>query len=271
MASTPAGAEITRVYREQLTSLRDQGEGIIVRAWRGVDLNDLDASFVRVLDIMELVVTSLQRESVRLADLYVAAFLTAELGESVSPRGLDPARFAGTTRDGRPVRDVLALGLTSTLIARGNGRASPLASGLARSVRAARTETVDAARRAQAELTDADPRTQGWRRVSSGDPCGACLGLAGARFSDGHLFELHGACRCTAEPIVVGSREQYAPRTGKDIVESKSDAEAKALWGEEKAAGLKSGDIDPAALVTTKEAHRWGPMLYETPTSAIVG
>jgi hypothetical protein len=269
VASNPTSAEITRLYRQSLNRLRSQADGIVARSWSAVDPTDLDGTFPIALDIMDTVVSTLQRESARMADLYVAAYLTSELGEAVDPVGIDPGAYAGITRDGRPVRGVLALGLVSAKVAAGNAR-NPLASGLARSVRAARTEVVDAARRAQDDLTRDDPRTDGWRRVASSEPCGACLGLAGAKFRDGHLFELHGACRCTAEPITVGRRETHPPATGQELFDSMDEGRAASLYGDEKAAML-AGDLDPSALVVTKDAAQWGPMLYEAPLSSLSG
>jgi len=93
--------------------------------------------------------------------------------------------------------------------------------------------------------------------------------MAGARFADGHLFELHGACRCTAEPVVLGVRQTHPPATGEKILGEMSPAQMRDLYGEDKASLLESGDISPADLVATSEARDWGPMLHEAPLAKL--
>jgi hypothetical protein len=56
---------------------------------------------------------------------------------------------------------------------------------------------------------EADPRTIGWGRVTSGDPCAFCRMLAGRGPAYGSKrsadFEAHDSCACTAEPSYEGS------------------------------------------------------------------
>ena len=46
-----------------------------------------------------------------------------------------------------------------------------------------------------------DPAARGWRRVLGGGGCDFCRSRAGVRMTSAEVFEAHGACACTAEPI----------------------------------------------------------------------
>jgi len=45
-----------------------------------------------------------------------------------------------------------------------------------------------------------DSHATAWQRVTSGDPCDFCAGLAGVR-STADAFQAHDHCSCTAEPL----------------------------------------------------------------------
>lgn len=272
MAATLEARQVTAVYRRRLGELRRLVESATVRAWRGVDVEDIDGTLPDVLAVVEAVLRTGQAEAVRASTLYMSAFMTAELGEVVEFPPVDVTRYAGFTRDGRPVADVLALSSVSMKTSRGYGfnDAAVSAAGLARTTRAVRTETVDAARTAQRDIMAQDDRVSGFYRATSGEPCGACLGEAGRRFKSDQVFAIHGACQCTAEPIVAGLADKHRPPTGKDIVDGMSREQAEGLYGQA-ADGLLDGSLDPTAMVTHREAYQWGPMLFQTPVAKLTG
>lgn len=260
------------MFRDRLSALRSDAETRTGRIWSGVDPTRIDETLPPVLAAVEAVVVGTQTEAARAGGLYVQTFLTSELDEVVDVP-VDPFQYAGTTRDGRPVSDVLALASVSMKLARSagvNNQAVSLA-GLARTVRAVRTETVDAARRAQSDTMDRSGRVSGFYRATSGRPCGACLALAGRRFATDDVFPIHGACSCTAEPIVSGVPDRYAPPDGSRIFNDLSPTQANTIYGESTAEAIRNGDIDIDQLVQQHDAYRWGAMVSQRPLSKITG
>lgn len=271
MASSPEARAITDVYRRRLASIRTFAEQTTARAWQAVDPEAIDESLPPVLAGVEAALTAAQTEAARSAGLYLSTFLTAETGDVVDVP-VDTTRYAGRTRDGRPVSDVLALGGVAMKLARSAGQnpAAVSLAGLARTVRAVRTEAVDAGRAAQADAMDSHERVSGYYRATSAEPCGACLALAGRRFSTGDVFPIHGACACTAEPIVRGVPDRYAPPTGSDLFAAMSDGQADRLYGPA-AEAIRTGAADVGDMVETRTAYRWGAMLFEAPVSKVAG
>ena len=236
--------------------------------WRGVDPTNIDETLSPVLAAVELVVTAAQTQTATLAGVFMSAFALSETGVD-DPFSVDVSLFAGFTQDGRPVADVLALSSVSMKLSSGRGASIPTiaAAGLARTVRTVRTEVVSGARTAQRDMMSADSVTS-YYRVSSGDPCLACAGLAGQKSSTDEAFPVHGACRCTAEPVMAGVPDRLAPPDGKAILNAQDPAQQNALYGS-KAAALSDGSVSLDDMVTIQEAPSWGPMLFETPLPTI--
>ena len=268
MASLSRSRTITDIYRRALNGVRDSAASTAGQMWRGVDPTNIDETLPPVLAAVELVVTAAQTQTATLAGVYMSAFVLSETGEAV-PFSVDASLYAGFTQDGRPVADVLALSSVSMKLASGRGASIPTiaAAGLARTVRTVRTEVVSGARTAQRDMMEA-PSVSGFYRVSSGDPCLACAGLAGIKSSSGDAFPLHGACRCTAEPVMAGVPDRLAPPDGKAILNAQDPAQSAALYGD-KAALLKDGSVSLDDMVTIREAPSWGPMLFESPLPTI--
>ena len=259
------------MYRARLDIISSVVVSQTAAIWQTVDPTDINATLAPALDTIQVALTVAQAEAARSAELYLSAFYAAELGELPQPVGIDATVYAGVTRDGRPTSAVLALASVSMLSAVAIGTPLPgvLAAGLARTIRTVRTESVDAARTAQAQQMDADERVAGYYRASSSEPCGACLGVAGTRFATAEIFALHGACRCTAEPIMADSPDNFSPATGEQVFAQMDDATANTVYGDTTAEMLRDGAATPADLVTTREAHSWGAMLFQTPVSSI--
>jgi len=69
---------------------------------------------------------------------------------------------------------------------------------------------LDGGRRTLVESIRADPRAEGWQRVTSGSPCAFCAMVAsrGPAYASERAarFEAHDHCGCSAEPYYRGSR-----------------------------------------------------------------
>jgi hypothetical protein len=241
--------------------------------WRGVDPARAGDTLPPVLDAIDVVLTVAQAEAVGYSSLYLEAFLTSELEDPIGPVPLDPTAYAGRTRDGRTTRSVLAKSGSSMYLAAQQPRstsASVMVSGLARMVRAVRTETVDAARTAQGHYMATDDKVDGFYRATSGEPCAACLAVAGQRFASGDVFPIHGSCQCTAEPIAAGilGNAAHGPPIGREIADSLGAERVNEFYGPDRAAVL-AGDGPLDVFVETSEAREWGSMLYDAPLSRI--
>ena len=264
MASLSRSRIITDVYRRAVIGVRDTAAATAGSLWRGVDPTDIDETLPPVLSAIGFVVAVAQSQTATLAGVYMSAFSLSETGVD-RPFAVDASLYAGRTQDGRPVSSVLVLSSVSMKLAAGRGGSIPTiaAAGLARTVRTVRTEVVSGARTAQRDMMG-DDRISGYYRVSSGDPCLACAGLAGQKSSTDDPFPVHGACRCTAEPVMAGVPDRLAPPDGNAILDAQDPAQSAALYGD-KAAAIKDGSASLSDMVTIQQAPSWGPMLFETP------
>ncbi len=270
MALQQRSRTITDVYRRQLGAVRTEATAMTARLWGAVDANAIDETVPPVLAAVGVVVTAAQSLTSAMAGVYLEAFLTSELGEPVPRPVVDTTQYAGRTRDGRPVSQPLALttiAMKGAVLA-GATTAGVRAAGLARMTRVVRTETVSAARAAQGDLMGGDDRVDGYYRASAGEPCAACLGLAGTRFGTDEVFPIHGACQCTAEPVVAGVADRFSPPNGKALLATMGAAAALTLYGA-RAAAVEDGDASMADLVETRDSHQWGAVLFEAPVSSI--
>jgi len=250
VAASPRSLRLTDAYRARLVELRRRAVTATAAAW-ALELDDLDASFLAWLGTADRILSTTQAELVRLSDLYVAHYIASELGVPPSPVGVAPSTIAGTTNDGRALREILRPSLFTVKKAIGEGRPFAEASklGEARALRNATTEVDGAADRTVDELLEARPEVRGWRRVASGGACGACLAaMTGAVQDTSKLLHRHPHCRCTKEPVVDGVPDRAGRPTGKDLFDQMSAEEQNALFagrgGERKAELLRSGAVD---------------------------
>lgn len=271
MPASDLSVRITDTYRRQLLTLRADTEATLLSMWNTtVDPDRLQETLSIWLRRATALLAGGQREAVRYADMYLAAYLTSELGQPVPIQGIDPNQYAGTTRDGRPIERVLATSLVATFLAVGSNTPvrRALDAGLVRAVRTFRTETVDASRRALTGLMAASDRIEGWRRITSGKPCGACLALASETRATDQDLMIHPACSCTAEPVVRGVTETIRRPSGAERFAELTVDEQDALFagrgGATKADLIRSGDITLEDLVTVETHPDWPATIVET-------
>lgn len=277
MPSSRAALQITDRYRAALLRQRDDTVRQIGRVWlAGIDPDDFEASIRRLIRPTARSIADAQAQAVRMSDAYLAAYAGAELGRNVPPAGIDPAEYSGRTADGRPLPEILRPAMYSAFIALGAGRGPREAAtaSLARVVRASRTEIVEAARASLADLMDRSNVIRGWRRVTSADPCGACLALADGTVHDAdELPEMHGHCRCTAEPVVRGVRDTVQRPTGEQMWEQLTEQQQNRLFagrgGADKAELIRSGHVHLNDLVSRERHLKWRPTITETPMAAL--
>jgi hypothetical protein len=277
MPASEHSLRITDAYALQLRGIRDAIVRLVRDRWAALDPEDLDRSYRQWLSATIALVTMGQREAVRMSDAYLAAYLSSELEKAIGPRGINPDDYTGQTRDGRPLREVFLLPLVATKLALSQSQPLSVAlnQGLARAVRATRTEVMEASRSALSDSMDADERITGYRRVvHDRRSCGACLALAGQRMKTTEGLLMHASCHCTAEPIVEGVKERAKRPDGRTMFDSMTPAQQDRLFagrgGSEKADLLRSGAVSLDDLVTRVEARDFGRTMYETPLHQLV-
>lgn len=270
MAAQQFSRTITDVYRRQLGAVRTEATARAARLFGQVDANAIDETVPRVLAAVGVIVAAAQSLTSAMAGVYLEAFLTSELGEPVPRLVVDTTQFAGRTRDGRSVSQPLSLATIAMkgAVLAGATTAGVRLAGLARMTRVVRTETVSAARTAQGVLMANHNQVDGYYRASAGEPCAACLGLAGTRFADDEVFAIHGACQCTAEPVVAGVTDRFSPPNGKALLAAMGAATAATLYGA-RAAAVEDGEATMQDLVETRDSHQWGAVLFAAPASSI--
>ena len=200
---------------------------------------------------MAVVLRAGQAEAVRATGGYLTAFLTSELQRFTSGPGVESTRYAGFSRDGRPLSEALQSPVIGTLAKLSEG-ATPdeaIAYGRNRAVRMVETDLMHAARQALADGMDTAPQITGWRRAVAGT-CGACLGAGEAgEQGAGDLIETHPNCQCVSEPVVRGTVDRVSRPSAAEVFAAMSTAEQNKNFGESTAAALRDGDVGFEELV----------------------
>lgn len=276
MPANGQSLRITDAYRSQLVRLRTQTATMATNAWAMVTLDDLDRTVQQWAAIAGEVVARGQLAAATLTGNYLSAYVASELARPARPRDVDLAAYEGKTEDGRPVAELLAGAVIAVRVALGYGRSrdQALAAGLNRGVRGAAGQVLAAGRSAMDDMTQADQQIIGWRRVTSGDACGVCLGAAtGAIQHDAEVLLCHDTCRCCKEPVVRGAADGVQRPTGSQIFDEMSADEQDALFagrgGAAKADLIRSGDIALADLIQTVPQASRPDQLVEAPLAAL--
>lgn len=229
--------DVTNAYRTRVRKIRD---GVITRAereWPTIDRLDGSGWPQR----MATVVASAQTEAVRATGGYLTAYLSAETGRRQRAITIDTRRYAGRTRDGRPLAEALESPLIGVRAALKDGKTpeEALRVGLHRATRMVSVDLDHAHRAALTDTIDADQRFTGWERATAGT-CGACMALSG---TSGTRFEVHPGCNCVPAPKVKGVPDLVPLLTGIEMFRRMTREEQDAQFGEEKAAALRAGDV----------------------------
>lgn len=209
MATTLAGARLTEAHRLAQGRL---GIDTVVQmiALAGIlDPTDVDGTTEAWLRVAVPLVTRQHERSAELAASYYRAFRAAE-GASAVPFIPKVSLTAEAQR--------IASSLTATgpaVVKFDTRRGLPPQVAMERAVESSASSAqrlaLDGGRSTITTNTTEDPGSQGWRRVTSGDPCEFCEGLAGRGtvYSEASAdFAAHDHCNCAAEPAFGGERRQ---------------------------------------------------------------
>lgn len=265
MPATVEAAEITDAYRRRIAQLRDATARTLVVRFQAVDL-DRPREFTTWATDGALLIEAAQERAATLSLGYLDSYLEAS-GAEASPVAFDPERHVGALR-GTPLAEALRAVPAAVYwrLSRRAGRVAALAYGVDTTIRVSRAAVSEASRAALRDQMIAQPAVVGWRRVTSGKPCGACLALAGQRMTDSDVFETHDRCSCSAEPIVRGVRERATRPTGQQMFEQMTGAQRAELF-EGTGGAAKARLVDERGLDAL--ISRLNGQLVETPLAAL--
>lgn len=262
MPASQRSLALTNAYRNRLLDIRWRTERGAIREFPSIDTLDT----TEFVSKAARVVARGQIDAVRATAGYLAAYLSSELGRRVPAVALDTRKYAGLSRDGRPLDDALRSPLIGVLAKLKDG-ADPteaVAYGRNRALRMVEVDLMHAARAALLDEIDRDDRIEGWQRATAGT-CGACMALSG---SGGARFEVHPGCQCTPQPVVRGVRDRFPLPTGEQMLEALSRAELVERFGEEKADKLAAGAA-LADLVERVQLETADDFISEAPAEAL--
>lgn len=207
MADTRRGAVLTDRFRRRQVRLSITAESEIRRAWRLIDVDDIDAGRSAFLSRMTGIVARYHGLSESEAVAYLARYRIAEIGSAAGVVVVPGLDYAATTDllDGYGPR-----GLKSRIE---KGAPPRLAYAQQRALLLAETRMAIMAggRGVVRESARGDRRAVGWRRVSDGDPCTFCAMLVSrgpAYTSEAKALSVKGSedpyhpnCGCTVEVL----------------------------------------------------------------------
>lgn len=176
------------------------------RAWERVNPRFISESWLEQLVALGPVISGVQLQAAIAGATYSAATLAAE-GTYVAPEDLaDPAGFATTAPDGRPLETLLYSPATTTKTAVGGGAALEVAMtiGLSALETIVRTVVADTGRQAAGVDVATRPGV-GYTRMLNPPSCSRCIILAGRFYRWNAGFRRHPRCDCVHVATRAGS------------------------------------------------------------------
>lgn len=189
---------LTQRHRAQQLVLRRAVRAEFERLWPALDFGRLDESFPALAVRVAALVARRRETSAGLAAEYLRLFrreagvrgqVRVVFAEQVGPAELSAVLHSTSVA---PVKAATA---------RGTDPASAMSAALSLASGATVRLVLNGGRDTLARSAVADPASSGWRRVLGGGGCDYCRERAGVRMTDSTVFEAHGSCGCTAEPI----------------------------------------------------------------------
>jgi hypothetical protein len=171
------------------------------RAWSRIDPGDLSGSWMQGIAVLAGIVATQQERAAVAGAGYVTDALAAQ-GEYVAPEAfLNPAAFAGTAADGRPLNTLLYSPVTTVKqqLAEGATMASALTAGRGALDMLLRVTVADAGRVASG-VNVATRQSVGYVRMLNPPSCPRCSVLAGRFYRWNAGFLRHPKCDCVHVP-----------------------------------------------------------------------
>ncbi|WP_372699410.1 hypothetical protein [Arthrobacter sp. JSM 101049] len=211
------------------------------KAWRRISLADLDASWDEAAPFLLRDLAQLQLDAAAEGAGYGGTLL-AEQGSYTAPQAfVDPAGFAGTAADGRPLDSLLysPIANVKTLIGGGMVPALALAKSRQNMDLLTKVTVADAGRTAAGVDVYARPRVS-YVRMLNPPSCSRCVVLAGRVYRGNEGFLRHPRCDCTHVPLAE-SREDDMRVDPYEYFEGLSGDEQDKAFGKAGAQAIRDG------------------------------
>jgi hypothetical protein len=269
MPANPRSLRITDLYGRRLKAVEARVKNTARAAW-GFQQGDFDAAYEQWLPLASIAVTEGQRENLRLTAGYLSAYLTSETGRFTRPPAIDPAPWVGSSQNGRPFRDAYRDTVVDAKVAISEGKTVEEASNIA--LKTALTmvslDTYEAARGPFHEVLPSISAVIGFRRVSNGETCAACLGLEdGTVLPSEDTFEIHPGCDCVGEPVIGDLPERVSRPTGTEKFRELPPEIQNESIGIKAAEAVRNGDVTLSELVQTYRTETGPDFITQRPLS----
>lgn len=199
--TSAAGRRLTESHRLAQGQLAAQMVAQAVAVWPLLDPEDLDGTVDGWTAAMLPIVEQMRGKSTQVAAAYLRALRLAEVGN------LSSFAVATTAPNTTAVATSLVVcgpvSIKAAMMA-GTPLARAVDTALARVGAASSRHVLAGGRDAITETVRNDPRAVGYQRVTSGNACDYCTGLADGPIWDtesGATFEAHDGCGCEPEPV----------------------------------------------------------------------
>ena len=269
MPANPRSLRITDLYGRRLKAVDRRVRDIAKARW-GFAEGDFDAAYEAWLPVITTVVTEAQRENVRLTAGYLAAYITSETGRFTRPPRIDPGPWVGSSQNGRPFADAYRDSVVDAKVAISEGKTVEEASsiGLKTALTMVSLDTYQAARGPFHEVLPSISSVVGYRRVTNGETCAACLGLEdGTVIGSEDAFEIHPGCDCTGEPVVADLPETAIRPTGTEKFRELPREVQEESIGIRAAEAVRNGDVTLADLTQTYRTETGPDFITQRPLS----
>lgn len=196
-------------YRRQQRIVR-RATNRVQTLWRQIDAGNIAGSWEQLAPLLVQVVTEAQSAAAALADPYLDAVVAAEGATAAAAGRINPAAFARTASDGRPLISLLyqpVIDWKVRLLA-GQSPRDAAAGSLASALRITATQVADAGRGATGAAMAGRRTIQGYVRVVQPPACSRCVILAGTEWGWNRGFQRHPKCDCIHLPTTLLARGQ---------------------------------------------------------------
>ncbi|WP_290473927.1 hypothetical protein [Leifsonia sp. 71-9] len=213
----------------------------VERLWRQMGVNfDLSWSSISP-DVFAAVIAGQTAAAAGGLD-YVPAVLEEQGITAPAVADVNPARFAGGTRDGRPLESLLAGAVyeSKTAVGQGYSTDAALRQGSIWLSTAVLDAVRDANRQAVASGYTVRPKVQGWVRMLNPPSCKFCITLAGKFFRWNQGFQSHNRCDCRHIPTNESVSEDLTVDPYK-YFHSLDEKTQNQLFGKNDAEAIRSG------------------------------
>lgn len=246
--------------------------------------DDFDLSWSRIAGDAFTVAVAAQQAAAATGIQYVPTVLAEMNADASQVADVNPARFGGGTRDGRPLETLMhgAVYKTKSEIGLGVGVQEALAAGGTFLADVVADAIRDANRGAVAASMTVRPTVTGWVRMLNPPSCKFCITLAGKwyRWNDG--FQSHPDCDCRHIPAsedVAGdlTTDPYAyfhnlPEQDQNRLFGKADAQAIRDGGDiYRVVNIRSRGLAADAMKNTPGRNRgWQSRRWGTPSKMTI-